>query len=274
MVSALQIHPLLHERRPHEMHFARRGKSIKQTSWPSIRNYEQNTMAIAYTTRTSINTVSILRAAPSDGTVAENERERAKLGRVPIISRKIHVEIDVPLKLSPTRTTTATDKNDGTKNSNQTESDGIKKGLDVTIWEMEKPSEMIQAWWTFDESEKRGMGDPFGTVMWPGSILASMELMQQHYCHHHSSFSSSSSPSPIKDATVLILGAGTGVEAQTAALLGAKKVIATDINQLTLSLLDYGAKRMVERCKDEFNEGLDGVVEAKCEFLCESIFLL
>ena len=64
--------------------------------------------------------------------------------------------------------------------------------------------------------------------MWPGSILASRELMKQH--------------ESIANATVLVLGAGTGVEAQTAALLGANKVIATDINPLTLKLLDFGAK--------------------------------
>ena len=54
---------------------------------------------------------------------------------------------------------------------------------------------------------------------------------------------------------VLVLGAGTGVEAQTAALLGAKKVIATDINPLSLQLLEYGAIRI---------EGIASeVVEAK-----------
>ena len=45
----------------------------------------------------------------------------------------------------------------------------------------------------------------------------------------------------IKNKTVLILGAGTGVEAQAAAILGASEVIATDINKLTLKLLKYGA---------------------------------
>ena len=46
----------------------------------------------------------------------------------------------------------------------------------------------------------------------------------------------------IKNKTVLILGAGTGVEAQAAAILGASEVIATDINKLTLKLLKYGAE--------------------------------
>lgn len=62
---------------------------------------------------------------------------------------------------------------------------------------------------------------------WPGSILASRE-MELH-------------KNNIKNKTVLVLGAGTGVEAQAAAMLGASKVIATDINKLTLKLLKYGA---------------------------------
>lgn len=93
-------------------------------------------------------------------------------------------------------------------------------------------ADLIQEWWSIDDAERKArVGDPFGVVMWPGSILASKELVKQYY----------TSPTNIENATVLVLGAGTGVEAQTAALLGAKKVVATDINSLTLKLLEYGA---------------------------------
>lgn len=136
----------------------------------------------------------------------DKKRERTMLGHVPIISRTIHIAGDI----------------------------------DVTVWEMERPSEIIEEWWSIDESERTSrVGDPFGVVMWPGSILASKELLKQHRA--------------VANATVLILGAGTGVEAQTAALLGATKVIATDINPLSLQLLAYGAERME----------VDDVVEAK-----------
>lgn len=92
-----------------------------------------------------------------------------------------------------------------------------------------------EEWWSIDATERASrVGDPFGVVMWPGSIVASKELMLQHYA--------SPDKSPILNATVVVLGAGTGVEAQAAALLGARKVIATDINPLTLKLLEYGAK--------------------------------
>ncbi|KAL3802807.1 hypothetical protein HJC23_007584 [Cyclotella cryptica] len=145
-----------------------------------------------------------------DGTSAMDfERRRATLGRVPIISRTIPIGINV---------------------SAEPKENCTKKTLNVTIWEMERPSEIIQTWWSVEESERSVMGDPFGVVMWPGSILASKELMKHHYC---------SRQSQIENATVLVLGAGTGVEAQTAGLLGARKVIATDINQMALGLLKY-----------------------------------
>ena len=41
----------------------------------------------------------------------------------------------------------------------------------------------------------------------------------------------------------MVLGAGTGVEAQASAILGARKVIATDISKLTLKLLKHGAEQ-------------------------------
>lgn len=68
-----------------------------------------------------------------------------------------------------------------------------------------------------------------GVVFWPGSMLASTFLGEHR--------------KEVYNSTVLILGAGTGVEAQAAALLGAKKVIATDISTLTLKLLRYGAEQ-------------------------------
>eukprot|EP00578_Thalassiosira_sp_NH16_P018318 CAMPEP_0181094044 /NCGR_PEP_ID=MMETSP1071-20121207/9778_1 /TAXON_ID=35127 /ORGANISM="Thalassiosira sp., Strain NH16" /LENGTH=914 /DNA_ID=CAMNT_0023176337 /DNA_START=206 /DNA_END=2950 /DNA_ORIENTATION=- len=155
----------------------------------------------------------------------EYERKRDKLGKVPIISRTIPVEINGLTGLSV--------KGEAER-ANGSAGNGIKR-LDVTVWEMDKPSDLIQEWWSIDESERNArVGDPFGVVMWPGSILASEELMRQHY--------SSPDESPITNAEVLVLGAGTGVEAQTAALLGAKTVIATDINPLTLKLLEHGAK--------------------------------
>lgn len=148
-----------------------------------------------------------------DGT---GHRKRGKIGKVPIMSRTIPIQIEVPLQ-----------------EKEMDENNNVKR-LDVTVWEMDQPSDLIQEWWSIDETERNSrVGDPFGVVMWPGSILASKELMKQHYL--------SPTKSPLKNATVLVLGAGTGVEAQTAALLGAQKVIATDINSLTLKLLEYGA---------------------------------
>ena len=100
--------------------------------------------------------------------------------------------------------------------------------LYVKIFEMEKPTNVVEKWMSGTIQDKDIMGDPFGVVMWPGSILAAQEMALVHL-------------HDIRDKVVVVLGAGTGVEAQTAAMLGAKKVIATDINKFTLSLLKYGA---------------------------------
>ncbi|KAL7470633.1 hypothetical protein ACHAXS_010883 [Conticribra weissflogii] len=248
-VSAFGVH-LDGARKPHP-HFSPPKFRRKHTMKMFVKNHIQATYSRPLQT-TSANDID---------SSANEERVRAKLGRVPIISRKIPIEIEIPSE-------PIIGKERDENNYRNTGEGIIKKRFDITIWEMEKPSELIQAWWTFNGSERQATGDPFGTVMWPGSILASMEMMRQHYFHNFSQFSTSEqhetiSIHPFKNATVLILGAGTGVEAQTAALLGAKKVVATDINQFTLRLLDYGAKRMVERFRNVFGKSMDGVIEAR-----------
>ncbi len=161
---------------------------------------------------------------PDDSDNVYTERRREKIGKVPIISRTVSISVKVPSPLANKEELSATVYPGG---------DEIKT-LEVTVWEMDKPSDLIQEWWSIDQSERDvRVGDPFGVVMWPGSILAAKEMMTMH----HSPRSNLS----MHNATVLVLGAGTGVEAQTAALLGAKRVIATDINPLTLKLLEYGA---------------------------------
>jgi predicted nicotinamide N-methyase len=99
--------------------------------------------------------------------------------------------------------------------------------LAVTIWELSKPSDLVQQYWSLEGGEVGATPDPFGVVMWPGSIVASQEMARQG----------------IQNKTILIIGAGTGVEAQAAVLLGASHVIATDVFPLTLKLLEYGARQ-------------------------------
>jgi predicted nicotinamide N-methyase len=70
--------------------------------------------------------------------------------------------------------------------------------------------------------------DPFGLVAWPGAVIAAREL------HKHQQ-------GRVTNQTVLVLGAGCGVEALAAAQLGAKRVIATDLHPQTLELLSRAA---------------------------------
>lgn len=109
----------------------------------------------------------------------------------------------------------------------------------VTVWEWEKPAAVVETFW---QVENQGLSltrhqrqhaqtvlDPFGLVSWPGAVVAAQELSQY--------------PQLIKGKRVLILGAGVGIEAQAAAVLGASTVTATDIHPTTLKLLQYGAEQ-------------------------------
>lgn len=103
----------------------------------------------------------------------------------------------------------------------------------ITIWEIEDPSELMGLWWASDLDssslvKRDKIKDPFGIINWPGSTLCGKEMVKYR--------------DQIQNKTVLSLGAGTGVESQIAAMLGAKKVIAIDISNLTLKLLMFGAK--------------------------------
>ena len=100
----------------------------------------------------------------------------------------------------------------------------------VTIWEQDEPADIVARYWNTQSSYNREHLDPFGLVSWPGSVVAAQELQHSY------------SPQ-IQNATVLVLGAGTGVEAQAVAMLGASRVIATDIHPTTLDLLRYGAQQ-------------------------------
>jgi predicted nicotinamide N-methyase len=100
----------------------------------------------------------------------------------------------------------------------------LKDDWSVVIWEKRHLADTIDYYWSTQTRAVKDL-DPFGLVNWPGSVVAAHELLsyKEHICN----------------ATVLILGAGTGLEAQAAAMLGAKQVIATDYNPTTLTLLEY-----------------------------------
>lgn len=108
----------------------------------------------------------------------------------------------------------------------------------ITIWEQFEPSEVVEHYWNM-QGRSVNVLDPFGIVLWPGATVAAQELAK--YRHE------------ILDSTVLLLGAGTGVEAQAVAQLGAAKVIATDYNPVTLKLLEHGVQQA----------GLDQIITAQ-----------
>ncbi len=147
---------------------------------------------------------TIITLPPTGGQAGTSIKRQKRMlnGKIPVISRDIPINLDDDIEF-------------------------------ITIWELEKPSKLLEMWWSTDLDssaavKKQQIGDPFGCVMWPGSILASKELVKHR--------------DAVIGSTVLILGAGTGVEVQCAAILGASKVIAIDISKLTLKLLRFGAE--------------------------------
>ena len=111
----------------------------------------------------------------------------------------------------------------------------VTEDWSLTIWEKHEPADTVEHYWNTQGGCAKAL-DPFGLVNWPGSVVAAQELLKYK--------------DEIQNAVVVIIGAGTGVEAQAIAMLGAKKVIATDYNPTTLKLLEYGAS----------NAGLENVI--------------
>mmetsp|Transcript_18598 Transcript_18598/g.27648 ORF Transcript_18598/g.27648 Transcript_18598/m.27648 type:complete len:300 (-) Transcript_18598:31-930(-) len=106
----------------------------------------------------------------------------------------------------------------------------IDDDWNITVWERYKPSEIVEQYWYCSISTNdQEILDPFGLVAWPGSVVAAQELKKRQDHIRNSS-------------RVLVLGAGCGVEAQAAAMLGAKSVLATDIHPTTMQLLEHGAR--------------------------------
>uniref|UniRef100_A0A7S1D1M2 Uncharacterized protein n=1 Tax=Cyclophora tenuis TaxID=216820 RepID=A0A7S1D1M2_CYCTE len=118
----------------------------------------------------------------------------------------------------------------------------------VKVWEMFKPSSEVEKYWQhLTVIALSDTLDPFGLVTWPGSVIAAQEMLRYR--------------DSIQGSTVLVLGAGPGVEAQAIAALGASKVVATDIHPTTLHLVDYGAKEA----------GLDSIIETQGKLFFSAI---
>jgi predicted nicotinamide N-methyase len=120
----------------------------------------------------------------------------------------------------------------------------VRDDWTISVWEQHFPAETIEHYWNTQSGSAKIALDPFGLVNWPGSIVAAQELIKYQ--------------SDLQGATVLIVGAGTGAEAQAVAILGASKVIATDYNPTTLKLLEYGAAQA----------GLDSIISTQLFDLC------
>jgi len=94
-------------------------------------------------------------------------------------------------------------------------------------------------------------GDPYGAVLWPSSVSVAKYLSLLK-----NGADDTEDKSLLKDSTVLEIGAGTGLVSITAALGGAKCVIATDYEPIPLTLLRYAATTLngVQCMEDKFQQ--------------------
>jgi len=93
-------------------------------------------------------------------------------------------------------------------------------------------------------------GDPYGAVLWPSAMAIAEYILAR------TNDNSESSLLPLKDLTLLEIGAGTGLVSIAAALGGARRVIATDYESIPLTLLRYAATTL---------NGIDSVADNKDE---------
>ena len=92
----------------------------------------------------------------------------------------------------------------------------------ITILEANAEAQEALIEKALDEKSIAAEEDPYGSVLWPSAKTVSMRLLQLD----------------LHEKTVLELGAGTGLVSLTAALSGAKGVLATDYSLFSLSLVE------------------------------------
>lgn len=149
----------------------------------------------------------------------------------------------------------------------------ISSDWNITVYEWENPADVVERYWKdynqrhqqklhqllgqmrwegspknrdYDENKNISLSssssskttlDPFGLVCWPGSVVAA-NLLREH------------ADLLVRNRTVLVLGAGVGVEVQAVAELGSKSVIATDVHPTTLRQVEIGVNENPRIIKD------------------------
>lgn len=106
-------------------------------------------------------------------------------------------------------------------------------GLSIRVYEASLCTQEVMVEEAFDSTAPIGseVDDPYGVVLWPAAQVVANRI---------------ATLPAMKDATVLELGAGTGLCSLTALRCGAKKIVATDYRKEPLALLREAASVLPE----------------------------
>jgi predicted nicotinamide N-methyase len=96
-------------------------------------------------------------------------------------------------------------------------------GATVTVVEVTAESQEKLVAIALEDSNRE---DPYGAVLWPAARAVADRLLERY---------------DLQGTTILEIGAGTGLVSLAALLGGARKVLATDYQELPLELLQYSA---------------------------------
>ena len=121
-----------------------------------------------------------------------------------------------------------------------------------------------------DSTQKLNAGDPYGAVLWPAAWAVARHILESTTSKKQQQGSSSKDDNsngdnddpPLKGLTILELGTGTGLVSLAAALGGADKVIASDYEEVALSLTRYAADTFLPSF-------LDDRIETKIVDMCD-----
>jgi len=101
-----------------------------------------------------------------------------------------------------------------------------------------------------DDDLRLQKGDPYGAVLWPAASALARYLL-----------TNVANETPLSNLSILELGTGTGLVSMAASLAGAQSVLATDYEEIPLTMLKYAMKINHQKRRESDDLILDTMAE-------------